>query len=447
MSQQIQLAQDKEAEVILLGSILLDGAIPNQVLAQIGVHDFQSKTHRYIYESILDLHNAGTKIDFLNVTSHIEGRNLIDVVGGKAYIAELASPAIGKVQLESIILKLRECTTRRKLAFFANRLNQQAGNHSEDIISLAKEMRELADKIRVRHSINAQSTLNEIVCDRLIYLEKICENPSLAQGVPTGYRLLDYLTAGLHKGELTLLAARPRQGKTSLAMNIAQAAAKAGKKVLFVSLEMTKEAIIDRLLCSIAQVDLLAYRAGRLKREDFSRLAVAQMELDEYGENIIIHDDAKMSVGRLEGIIRGMSKERAIDLVIVDYLQLLRPDKARDQRHLEVGQISRGLKALALELGLPVLGLSQLNREIEHRSSKRPVLSDLRESGDLEQDADMVWFLYYPNNDEDQAIDEKNVELIIGKQRNGPTGAIPLIFNGRYTQFLDASYVEKASSA
>ena len=159
---ELTLAQDREAESVILGHIILEGAIPSQVLAMIGLHDFQSKTHRYIYESLLELHNNGTKTDYLNLVSHLESRRLIDVIGGKAYIAELASPLISKTQLESTILKLRECTSRRKLTYFGNRLTHQAGNHTEDILKLARDMRELADKIRVRHSNNAQTSLNNI---------------------------------------------------------------------------------------------------------------------------------------------------------------------------------------------------------------------------------------------------------------------------------------------
>jgi len=427
--------QNIEAEESLLSRILLESTTLLEVVEILAPADFYRTSHQKIFAAMTDLFNRNEPIDTVTVANHLKENGQLEPVGGAAYIARLLDvpPAVdaphyaGIIHDKAVLRRLIE-----KSNAIAKRCFLEQGN-ADDIVDFAEaSIFEVTDK-KARQSFYP---LSKLIDGNIDFLEEKQKNKSLVTGVPTGFTQLDNLTSGLQNSDLIILAGRPSMGKTALALNIARnAAVDGGVPVAIFSLEMSKEQLSLRMLCAEARIDSSRLRSGFFSMEDWERVTEAAGVLS--AAPIFIDDSASLSAMDVRAKARRLKMEKNIGLIIIDYLQLMQGRAGAERRDLEISEISRGMKALAKEISLPVIALSQLNRMLEQRTDRRPRLSDLRESGALEQDADVVAFIY---RDEVYNKEETNprkgiAEVILAKQRNGPTGDALLTFLAAYTRF------------
>ena len=438
------LPASPEAERGVLGSILL---APHEVLDEciekIDRDHFYNPAHALIYDALVELKEGNAPIDLITVTQAIKDKKLMDQIGGPAYLTEIATcvPSAANAGFYLKILKAKH--TLRRLIAVCTDCTARSYEEQDDVAALLDQAEQEIFAISGQQFNAKVETMQVLAMRAMDTIEKIFENKGQLTGLPTGFAELDKLTNGLHGGEMVVVAARPGMGKTALAMNIAEHVATKGKKAVAVfSLEMNTQQLVQRLLCSCARVDLQNTRGGFLSADrDFPRLTHAASVLAE--SRIYIDDTPGLAILELRAKARRLKSQYDVDLIVIDYLQLLRSTtrRAQDNRQLEITEISSGIKALAKELDLPIIVLAQLNRQPEARSGGEPRLSDLRESGSIEQDADVVGLLvrkeFYADADEEREQFEGKAELIIAKQRNGPTGKIPLTFLKEYTRFED----------
>lgn len=428
------LPQNIEAERAVLGAILLDNALCNQAIEILKRDDFFLDSHRRIFDRMIVLSETGRAIDLITLQEELKRTGELDQVGGMAYVASLLDGAIRTSNIEHYARIIKGKSILRRLISAANQiiyncLDQEA-NPDEILDNAEQAIFQIADdKIRTGFV-----SIAEVARRQLELVEQMAERPQMMTGVPTGFTDLDRLTNGLQPADLIIIAARPSAGKTAFGLSIAQNAAIAAQKVVGIfSLEMTKESLVARMLCSEAHVDAHRLRGGFLNRDEWARLAAGLQKLAE--ARIFIDDTPGISVLEMRAKARRLKAEHGLDLLIVDYMQLMRGRSKTESRQQEVSQISRDLKGLAKELGVPLIALSQLSRAPETRTDHRPQLSDLRESGSIEQDADLVTFIYreemYNPTEENAGI----AEIIIGKQRNGPTDTVKLAFLKQFTRF------------
>jgi len=423
--------QNLEAEKSVLGAILIDENAVVQVVEDLRAEHFYSPQHGKIYEAILNLFERREPIDIVTVTDELKSMGALEEVGGSAYLAELSSlvPTSGHAAHYGRIIQ--ECYLKRRLISAAAEIAESAYDDSEEprnLLDAAEQKLFSISQWNIRQDFTPVRKTLEVTFDQLDELQR---NKEGTRGVPTGLPSLDEMLAGLQNSNLIILAARPSVGKTSLATNIAQYAAVEKKiPVGIFSLETSKEQLVYRMLSSQADVDGWRLTTGRLEEDDFKRIGEAMGELAE--APIFIDDTPGANVMEMRTKARRLQLEHGVRLIIVDYLQLAH-GRGLVNRVQEVSEISQALKNLARELNVPVLALSQLSRAVESRTSPRPQLSDLRESGSIEQDADVVMFLY--REDEE---DRSNVKLLIAKHRNGPTGEISLYFRGERTKFYES---------
>ncbi len=431
--------QHVEAEEFVLGAILLDNQALNKVLEVLSPTAWYREGHRKIFQAMIELSETNEAIDQITVCEQLRRRNELEQVGGAAYLAQLVAqvPTAANVRHHAKIVQ--DKALLRNLITVATDIvasGYQDTEKVDDLIDQAeRKIFELAER-RMRQSF---VPVRSIVKSTFEMIERLYERKEMVTGVPTGFVDLDKMTAGLQPSDLIILAGRPSMGKTALALNMAQhAAIKCNEAVAIFSLEMSKEQLVLRMLCSEARVDAHKLRSGFLAREDWRKLTDAAGRLSE--AKIFIDDTPGMTVLEMRAKARRLKAEHRLALVIVDYLQLMRGRGGADNREQEISDISRSLKGLAKELSVPVIALSQLSRAVETRGGdKKPQLSDLRESGAIEQDADVVMFVF---REEVYRQDESNrgvAEILVRKQRNGPTGEVPLTFLDRYTKFEDAS--------
>lgn len=434
--------QSLEAEMSVLGGILLDEQALDRVLEILRPEDFYRESHRKIFESLIDLSEKSEPADLVTLAANLQSRQLLESIGGHAYLATLVDYVPTAANIVYYCRLVKEKAIARHLISVATDIatSGYAGGNMEQVLDQAeKAIFEIAEN-RTRPSYFA---VREILKDTFKNIEKLYERKELVTGVPTGYADLDRMTAGLQPGDLVVVAGRPSMGKTAFCLNIAEyAAVKSERKVatLIFSLEMGKEQLVQRLLCSVARVDASRLRTGNLGDSDWPKLTDAAGELS--GAKIYIDDTPAISVLELRSKARRLKAQENIGLVIVDYLQLMRGNNP-ESRQQEISDISRSLKALAKELSVPVMALSQLNRSLENRTDKRPVMADLRESGAIEQDADVIMFVYRdevycPHCKKHEECNENHrgaAEIVIGKQRNGPIGTVNLAFRGEFTRF------------
>jgi replicative DNA helicase len=431
--------QHVEAEEFVLGAILLDNQALNKVLEVLSPNAWYREAHRKIFQAMIDLSETNEAIDQITVCEQLRRRNELEQVGGAAYLAQLVAqvPTAANVRHHARIVQ--DKSLLRNLITVATDIvasGYQDVEKVDDLIDQAeRKIFELAER-RMRQSF---IPVRQIVKGTFEMIERLYERKELVTGVPTGFADLDKMTAGLQPSDLIILAGRPSMGKTALALNMAQhAATKCNETVAIFSLEMSKEQLVLRMLCSEARVDAHKLRSGFLAREDWRKLTDAASRLSE--SKIFIDDTPGLTVLEMRAKARRLKAEHRLALVIVDYLQLMRGRGGADNREQEISDISRSLKGLAKELSVPVVALSQLSRAVETRGGdKKPQLSDLRESGAIEQDADVVMFVF---REEVYRQDENNrgvAEILVRKQRNGPTGEVALTFLDRYTRFEDAS--------
>ncbi len=433
------LPQNLEAERSVLGAILLDNNALNAALENLRIEDFFLDQHRRVFQGMTDLGENQQAIDLVTLSEELHRRGELEASGGAAYLASLVDgmPKVANVEHYARIVK--EKAMLRNLIHATHGIQQRAfeGDDGADAILDNAESSIFAlaeDRVRV-----GLVPMKEIVQKNFDRLEKIFREGKSLTGISTGYGELDKLTSGLQISELLILAARPSQGKTALALNMAEnIAVRGGRPVAIFSLEMSKEALLQRMVASIAQVDAHKFRTGHLGREDWKRMTDALGEIAS--APLWIDDAGSITVVEIGAKARRLKRDKGLSLLIVDYLQLISARGRFGNRNEEVSSITRGLKALAKELQIPVLVLSQLTRAPE-RDERRPQLADLRESGAIEQDADVVMFIYRPNFFKvDAAPEERDqAELLIAKQRNGPTDRIRFVFRSRLTRFEEAA--------
>jgi replicative DNA helicase len=437
--------QNVEAEQAVLGSILLKADVFGLVLEVLKTGDFYKEGHKLMFEAMIGLFERNEPLDLLTVSNELRDLNHLEQAGGSSYLASLTSIVPMTANIVSYAKIIREKSILRKLIAVNTDIAARCFEEQNDIDLLVDKAEQAIFDIAGSKSDQNFVPVKAIVPKAFAMVEQLFKRKELITGVPTGYGDIDRMTAGLQPSDLIIIAARPSMGKTSFAMNIAQHAALVEKiGVAVFSLEMSKEQLVMRLLSSVGRIDSQRIRTGKLRSEDWPKLTRAVGMLSE--SPIYIDDTAAISVLEMRAKIRRLASQQQIGLIIVDYLQLMRGRSDIENRTQEISEISRSLKALAKEHSVPVIALSQLNRSLESRTDKRPMMSDLRESGAIEQDADVICFIYRDevyNKSEDNP--EKGIaEVIIGKQRNGPTGVSRLTFIKEYTMFENMSTFDEA---
>jgi replicative DNA helicase len=426
---------DLDAERSVLSALLLDARAFVDVAEEVRADDFYHPAHQTLFKSMMALHDEQQPVDLVTLSDSLSTRKLLDSVGGPVFLAEIADFEATAAHVVHHARIVRDKAVKRRLMQVATGIVESVyeGEGSSGELLDAAESRIF--EISRSQSRSSFRSLHDEMEPTFDYVEAIMSRAGSLTGIPTGYPDLDEMTGGLQNGELVILAARPSMGKTALALNIARnAAMDHQKKVAVFSLEMTTRALVLRLLSSEARVDFSIFRSKYVPTRDFTRLSQAGTRLAN--AEMWIDDSGSLTILEIKAKCRRLKAEKGLDLVILDYLQLAHSDGRRDRKDLEIAEISQGLKALAKELSIPVMALSQLNRGPEQRDpdKRRPNMGDLRESGAIEQDADLIAFIYRDHVYNKEA-DPHDAELIISKQRNGPTGTVHLHFEGRYARF------------
>lgn len=439
--------QNLEAEMSVLGGIMLENDAINKALELLSVGDFYRGSHQKIFAAMIALSEKNDPVDLVTLGAMLKDKDELEVVGGSTYLATLVDYVPTAANITYYCKLVKEKAVARKLIEVSTEIASQGyqGGDMEDILDHAERAIFEISENRTRPSYFA---VRHIMKDTFKAIEALYNRGELVTGVPTGFTDLDNMTAGLQPSDLIIIAGRPSMGKTAFALNLAEyAATQASEKVptAIFSLEMSKEQLVQRLLCSVAKVDAGRMRTGHLGESDWPKLTMAAGILSE--AKIFIDDTPAISVLELRSKARRLKSEHGLGLIVVDYLQLMRGSNP-ESRQQEISEISRSLKALAKELSVPVVALSQLNRSLESRTDKRPMMADLRESGAIEQDADVIMFVYRDavyceecksKKGECEKGHEKDAEVIIGKQRNGPIGTVHMTFKGEYTRFENQS--------
>ncbi|WP_165248579.1 replicative DNA helicase [Adlercreutzia sp. ZJ141] len=433
--------QNIEAEKSVLAACLLNQEAIEEVATKLVKENFYRIAHQRIFESMMDLYIRHIPIDHISLADNLQATGQLEAVGGKSYLVELADNTFALTNWRSHADIVKRTSVLRDLIRASAEINALAYDAPDDLNVVVEESEKILFNVTEKRVSSEFARMDTLLTDAFDEITKLAEQKNSIAGVATGFKDVDNLFHGLRGGDLVILAARPGVGKTSFALNLAVNAAKTGSTVAFLSLEMSASQLVQRILCSEARVNLSRLRAGQLQEQDWGAIADASNTLSKL--NMFIDDTPSLSILELRAKARRELRGCDKGLIIVDYLQLMQPPKSRrdGNRAVEVGEISRGLKVLAKEMNMPVLALSQLSRQVEMRGKKRPMLSDLRESGSIEQDADIVMFI-------DRSMDEMEAEsegrpdlgtaeLIVAKHRNGPTRDIPLAFNSEYTRFMD----------
>lgn len=428
---------DLEAEQAIIGSMLTDKDAVISSVEVLKEEDFYREDNRAIYRAILNLYNRAEPIDIITVKAELETMGKFEQIGGLEYLAELPEKVPTTANALKYIKIVEEKSLLRSLIKTANEIIELGYDPTEEVENIMEGAEKKIFNIMQNKNQKGYSPIKEILVDSFTELEQLYNRKQHITGVPTGFTELDYKTAGFHGSDLILIAARPAMGKSAFALNIAtNAAIKANVPVVIFSLEMSKEQMVNRILCSEAMVDSNKVRTGKLEEDDWTKLAGAIGPLSE--AEIYIDDTPGISVMEIRARCRKLKLEKNIGMVVIDYLQLVQGSNKRGgNREQEISEISRSLKILAKEIGVPVVALSQLSRAVEQRPDHRPMLSDLRESGAIEQDADIVMFLYrddYYNQDSEK---KDIAEVIMAKHRGGSTGTVELLWLGSYTKFVN----------
>jgi len=428
--------QSLDAEQCVLGGILIDNTALDRVIEFLGADDFYREAHRKIFRAMQTLADKHEPSDLVTLSEALRARGELTDIGGNAYLAELADRVPTAANVASYAKIVRDRSVLRALISVATDVAASGYEASEDVDQMLDRAEEAIFRIRDRKTSGHFLRIGEFLTETFKQIEKLYDQKTPVTGVTTGFVELDRLTAGLQPSDLIIVAGRPSMGKTAFCLNMAESAAlRNDVGVAVFSLEMSKEQLAMRMLCSEARVDLSRVRTGHLTDREFPRLAMAAGRL---GDALIYIDDTPaITVLELRAKARRLKRDPAskLGLIIVDYLQLMRAE-GRDSREQEISEISRSLKALAKELHVPVVALSQLNRQVESRNPPRPKLSDLRESGAIEQDADVIAFIYRDEVYNPDGPDNHGVaEVIVAKQRNGPIGSVTLTFQSAFTRF------------
>ena len=428
---------DIEAEQAVIGSMLTDFEAVVTAIEMLKPEDFYREDNKLIFVAIVSLFNKGEPVDIITVKAELESMGKFENVGGIEYLAELPDKVPTTANVTKYIKIVEEKSTLRDLIKTANEIIDLGYDTTEDVDAIVESAeKKIFDTIQNKNT-KSYTAMKDILVDSFTNLEELYNRKQHVTGVPSGFTELDYKTAGFHGSELILIAARPAMGKSAFVLNIAtHAALKANIPVAIFSLEMSKEQMVNRIMCSEAMVDSNKVRTGKLEEDDWTKLAEAIGPLSE--AEIYIDDTPGISVTEIRSKCRKLKMEKNIGLVVIDYLQLVQASARRGgSREQEISEISRSLKILAKEIGVPVIALSQLSRAVEQRPDHRPMLSDLRESGAIEQDADLVMFLYRDDYYNPESEKKNIAEVIIAKHRGGSTGTLDLGWFGNYTKFVN----------
>ena len=425
-----------EAEQSVLGSMILDREAIVSSIEVLRAEDFYQQAHSEIYESITNIFAKDEPVDLITLSEELKKRNTLESIGGIMYIANLSEGVSTTANIKYYCEIVEEKSTLRKLIKASNEIIAQGYDDEENIENIVEDAEKRIFDITQKRNHDGLEPIKTVLLDSFTKIEQLSQSSGGITGLTTGFIDLDNKTSGMQKSDLILVAARPAMGKTAFSLNVVTNAALQGQgSVAFFSLEMSKEQLVQRMLSSESHVELQKIINGELTEDDWPKLVSSMGPLSQAG--IYIDDTPGITLRELKAKCRKLKIEKGLDLVMIDYLQLMSGEGREENRQQEISKISRGLKGLAKEMDCPVVALSQLSRAPEMRTDHRPILSDLRESGAIEQDADIVMFLYrdeYYHEDSDK----KNIgEVIIAKHRNGPTGTVELVFMGQFTKFLN----------
>ncbi|MDQ0158367.1 replicative DNA helicase [Alkalibacillus salilacus] len=426
-----------EAEQAVLGAIFLE---PNAVVTASEIilpEDFYRVSHKRVFEMMVQLMDRGEPIDLVTVTTELSNADMLNDIGGVSYLTDIANSVPTAANIEYYAQIVKEKSTLRHIISSATGIVTKTFEENEAVTELLDYAERSILDISQAQSSGKFRNIKDVLVNVYDNIEQLHYNDEDVTGVATGFNDLDNITSGFQKNDLVIIAARPSVGKTAFALNIAQnVAINAQENVALFSLEMGGEQLVSRMLCAEGNIDAQRLRTGKLEDEDWGKLTMAMGSLSNAG--IYIDDTPGIKINEIRSKCRRLKQDQGLGMIMIDYLQLIQGSPGgSESRQQEVSEISRSLKALALELGVPVIALSQLSRGVEQRQDKRPIMSDLRESGSIEQDADIVGFLYRDDYYEEESEKENIIEIIIAKQRNGPVGTVELAFVKEYNKFVD----------
>lgn len=430
--------QSLEAEQSVIGSMIMDKEAVEVAKDNLNPDDFYHPDLKIVFEGIIEVYNSNKPVDLVTLKSHLQDIEVLDQIGGIEYLSKLAMAVPTSAHVKNYAQIVKEKAILRKVIRAGQEIIAEGYDGRNKLETILNAAEERIFNIVQNRNAGEFTAVADLVNPMLLKLELLTKNQGKVTGISTGFYDLDYKTAGLQPSDLVLIAARPSMGKTAFALNVAQHAAVREKKVTAIfSLEMSKDQLVNRMVCSEAMVDAQKVRTGSLEDEEWSKISLGAVILSE--APIYIDDTPGITVADMRAKCRKLKMEKGLDLIMIDYLQLMSGSGKNESRQQEISDISRSLKSLAREMQAPVIALSQLSRACESRADHRPMLSDLRESGAIEQDADVVMFLYrdeYYNPDTEY---KNQGEVIIAKQRNGPTGTVNLVWLGQYTKFGNLS--------
>ena len=435
------LPNNPDAEANVLSAMLLSSEVVEEALTELLPDDFYRPMNKALFVTMHDMYDRSLPIDSITLIDYLNSQNKLQEVGGEAYILELMGQTLSLVNWQHHASIVRRDAMLREIIGATNQINQLAYNAPTDTKEVVERAESMLLSVTDREVKNAYKPLNDFLIEAFNEAKEVCEAGGVAAGVPTGYPSLDRMLMGLREGQLVIIGARPAVGKTSFALNLALNAASEGYTVAFFSLEMSGKEIAQRFICAHAQVSMSNFRTGKISPQEWGNIGQAAEDLSSL--DILIDDTPGITVTEIRAKARRMlhNKEKAI--IILDYLQLVSPPAGRraESRTVEVSEMSRALKIMAKELAVPVISLSQLSRAVESRTGKRPQLSDLRESGSIEQDADIVMFLDRSSNEQEAGREDRPPEgitrIIVAKNRSGPIGDVDLVFLAASTKFYE----------
>ncbi|MEK3937272.1 replicative DNA helicase [Sporosarcina sp. FSL W7-1349] len=438
---------NNEAEQSVIGAIFLEPQVLITAAEILTPEDFYRMAHRKIFDTMIGLSDKGQAIDVVTVTEELSAKKELEDVGGISYLTELANAVPTAANIVHYAKIVEEKALLRRLIRVATSIVEDGYTREDEVEALLSEAEKKMMEVSNRKNAGDFRHIKDVLVETYDNIELLHTRKGEVTGIPTGFRDLDKITAGFQRNDLIIVAARPSVGKTAFALNVAQnVATKTDENVAIFSLEMGAEQLVMRMLCAEGNIDAQVLRTGNLEAEDWRKLTMAMGSLSNAG--IFIDDSPGIRINEIRSKCRRLQQEHGLGMIMIDYLQLIQGSgRSGENRQQEVSEISRSLKALARELKVPVIALSQLSRGVEQRQDKRPMMSDLRESGSIEQDADIVSFLYREDYYDKETENQNMIEIIIAKQRNGPTGTVTLAFAKEYNKFVNIDWSQHAPAA
>jgi replicative DNA helicase len=438
--------QNIEAEQAVLGAILLHSDALITAMERITSDDYYRPSHQKIYEAMMELSGDNEPVDLITLTAKLQDKQQLEDIGGVTYLSELANAVPTAANIDYYAAIVEEKSMLRRLIRAATQIVSNGYASSDDVADLLNEAEQRIFEISQRRSSSGFISIRDVLMEVFERVEYLYSHKGGSTGIPSGFVDLDKMTSGFQRSDLIIVAARPSVGKTAFALNIAQnVGVRAKETVAIFSLEMGAAQLVQRMICAEANVDATRMRTGFLEGDDWEKLTMAIGALSE--ANIYIDDSPSITVAEIRAKCRRLKQEKGLGMILIDYLQLIHGRGKGDNRQQEVSEISRTLKQIARELSVPVIALSQLSRGVEQRQDKRPMMSDLRESGSIEQDADIVAFLYRDDYYDKESEKKNVIEIIIAKQRNGPVGTVELAFLKNFNKFVNMDRAHQEAAA